>query len=731
MKGYQALNGIRFRIKERIDAAEKNDTPFWQRLSAGLWAAGSATAAALALGMPTGLGTFFDIVIYLLLHSLLFLGTGKTIAILFSLLRLPGPRRFYGSIVYTGAFVCLIFYFDRTTLLFASLVSGCFLVAGILLGLYINLLAAVDKKGKLVFLLLPLLLFLLLRAIFPGSRIHYPRNSDIAGSEDSPAGKGPYNYYHFTYGSGTDRHRKEFAGGAGLISRTVDASDYLAEWPLPRKLFWGFDEKNLPLNGRGWMPEGEGPFPLVLIVHGNHNMEYFSDAGYAYLGELLASRGFITVSIDENFLNYSTWSGTPGDDMILRTWILLQHILQIKDYHFEPGTPFSGKTDLRKIALIGHSRGGQAAAMAADYGRWFDADPSLAGIKETSIEAVAALAPTDSLVSGQKPYLRDIYYLVLHGAQDSDVNYFAGDRQFARASYSRNSGRFKASLYIGEANHSQFNSDWGRMDNSLPKGLFLNRSDTMPANLQREIAKVYLAAFLETALHGQKQYLPLFRDYRHGSGWLPPAFYVSRYFDGSFVPLLQFGPGRDKQGNTPGVAVRATGFTRWETVAVSDRMGKSKGVYAAALSWDKAGSYTILLSGDYSHREFSTPPEKLHISMAVTEADDGKGGKKDAVPQIDVEITAGTAVRLSLNDFMPVPPPFYTCYTLSPRIDKIFRKEKYRQATEPVFQTYELPIEEFAKNNPAFNLQAVTEITLYFNGVPGKVLIDSIGFIDA
>ena len=56
------------------------------------------------------------------------------------------------------------------------------------------------------------------------------------------------------------------------------------------------------------MPEGEGPFPLTLIVHGNHNMIDYSDEGYGYLGNLLASRGIIVVSVDQNFIN-GHWSG--------------------------------------------------------------------------------------------------------------------------------------------------------------------------------------------------------------------------------------------------------------------------------------------------------------------------------------------------------------------------------------------------------------------------------------
>ena len=68
-----------------------------------------------------------------------------------------------------------------------------------------------------------------------------------------------------------------------------------------RAWYWGFDAKHFPRNGRVWYPAGEGPFPLVLIVHGNHTMEEHSDPGYAYLCEHLASSGFIAVSVDENF----------------------------------------------------------------------------------------------------------------------------------------------------------------------------------------------------------------------------------------------------------------------------------------------------------------------------------------------------------------------------------------------------------------------------------------------
>ena len=104
-----------------------------------------------------------------------------------------------------------------------------------------------------------------------------------------------------------------------IKTRTVDASEFFKDfngWKRwARKKYWGFDVDKLPLNARVWYPDGAGPFPLVLIVHGNHEMAEFSDPGYAYLGELLASRGFILASIDENFLNSGLFHDPPKQQL--------------------------------------------------------------------------------------------------------------------------------------------------------------------------------------------------------------------------------------------------------------------------------------------------------------------------------------------------------------------------------------------------------------------------------
>ncbi|MDW7650579.1 MAG: alpha/beta hydrolase [Bacillota bacterium] len=549
---------------------------------------------------------------------------------------------------------------------------------------------------------------------------------------ENPAEPGSYAYRYFTYGSGRDKHRKEFGSGAKLLSSSVDASAYIDEWSWVRKIFWGFTEKNLPLNGRVWMPEGKGPFPLVLMVHGNHRMEYFSDNGYGYLGELLASRGFIAISIDQNFLNYSSWSGIPEHDMTLRAWVLIHHLLQIQTFQNMPDSPFYQQVDLQRIALIGHSRGGQAAAMAADYTKWFAQDSSVAGMAGIDIQAVIGIAPTDKRVDGKTAVLHNMYYLVLHGAQDGDVTSFKGDRQYARSSYANGSERFKASLYIGEANHSQFNTDWGKTDSLPPRGLFLNRSNTMDASSQREIAKVYISAFLQTALRGNEQYIQLFRDYRYGRDWLPHAQYFSRFENGQFIQLTEFKRNSDKTTFAKDVSVEADGFTLWTVEEAKDRRGYKKGIHGVVLAWDEAGSYSMVVSDSFRDDTLTNRPESLIVSMANLEKDlPGSRNEPAPIPKIEVEVeTGGTvSVRMPLDRFMPLSPQIYTKYTRIPWFDDIMRNGKYSESAEPVFQTYELPLHSFKQLNADFQPEDITKITLYFSGGPGKVMIDDIGLM--
>lgn len=168
-----------------------------------------------------------------------------------------------------------------------------------------------------------------------------------------------------SYGSGTHRYWPEFAEGAVLRTEPVDASRLLkTPGALKTRIWqwrWGIRDHQPPLNGTVWHPDGPGPYPLVLCVHGNHQAMDRSDTGYAYLGELLASRGFIFVSVDENFLD-NDWGELRWGENAVRGWLLLKHLEVWRRWNRETDNPFFGRVDLNRIALIGHSRGGEAAA---------------------------------------------------------------------------------------------------------------------------------------------------------------------------------------------------------------------------------------------------------------------------------------------------------------------------------------------------------------------------------
>ena len=78
--------------------------------------------------------------------------------------------------------------------------------------------------------------------------------------------------------------------------------------------------------------------------------------------------------------------------------------------------------------------------------------------------------------------------------------------------------RFKSSVYVYGANHGQFNSTWGRTDNSFPSKNFLNLRHIMPEPDQAQIARVYIAAFFEASLNEERGYLPLFPRRRAPAG---------------------------------------------------------------------------------------------------------------------------------------------------------------------------------------------------------------------
>lgn len=564
-----------------------------------------------------------------------------------------------------------------------------------------------------------------------------------------PGKPGPYKVDTFTYGSGTDRQRPEFASGVRIVSKPVDASKLDEEWTgfggWVRSLYWGFDRSKLPVQGRVWMPRGAGPFPLVLIVHGNHQMEDFSDPGYDYLGTLLASQGFILASVDENFLNSSladfadVFHMRSGSETRVRGWLLLEHLAQWRGWNKDKRNLLFGKVDMNRIGLIGHSRGGEAVAVANafnDLGHYPD-DATLPFNYHFKLGAIIAIAPVD----GQyKPRHRptpmsDTNYLVIHGSMDGDVYSFMGSSQYARATFSPGSKAFKATVYLKDANHGQFNTSWGRNDMGMPFGVFLDERPIMDPDAQRRVAQVYFSAFLQLTLNGKDGYRPLFEDARNGAGWLPDAFILNNYADADTRWLATYDDDIDpSSGSAPGVTLQARNLSVWREDFVELKMAHLDS-HVAVLAWDdrfkKGARYEIDLGAASPVPDAGASLVFALSSAGIETLPDGfdppEGSTPDKPDQpLDWTVvlvdTAGAEARLPLSRDQVVYPQVKANTRRIPEVSAV-------PTAEIVMRRFHLRLSDFVAANPRLDLTHLRAIRFDFDKSPrGAVAVDDVGF---
>ena len=506
-------------------------------------------------------------------------------------------------------------------------------------------------------------------------------------SAPNPGSSGTYVVRTLFYGSGNDVRREEYHSGVALRTHTVDASAFFRGYTgwrrWARSRYWGFDVDRLPLNARVRYPEGPGPFPLVLIAHGNHRMNDFSDPGYAYLGEQLASRGFILASVDQNFLN-----GTPGfreptatelprgREQAVRGWHLLEHLRLWHEWNRQTGNPFYGNVDLSRIAVMGHSRGGEAAATAVAFNRmkYYPEDATIRFDYGYDLQAIVAVAPADGQYQpAQQPrWVEDVSYLTLQGAHDADASSFAGSRQADRVRFTRPGPWFSAEIWVYRANHGQFNTGWGARDFPAPLGWFLNLAPLMAADQQRRISETYISAFLETTLNGRPEYLPLFKDWRTGRAWLPETLYVNRYRDASYVPVATFQEDADLASTTAkGGAIEGEGFTLWREGRIPTRRG-DRGYNGVFLGWHQTqgrqpATYTISLPDDAVSTWRLTDRSTVELSVAALDQNAPvppgarrpqamNSGDREA-PDFTIELVAsdGTTAAVPVSRFADIP----------------------------------------------------------------------------
>lgn len=266
-----------------------------------------------------------------------------------------------------------------------------------------------------------------------------------------------------------------------------------------RKLFFGYTPAHVPYEGDLYLPVGAKNVPLVVFVHGNHNMIEDNKGGYDYLGRYLAARGVAFQSVEQSHFNAYLGKGLSGENDA-RALSLLDHADKILS---DPR--FKGRIDKNRLYFGGHSRGGEAAAVAASFAQLpYNPDTGTA-TKNMKVAGVLSVAPTDSQYEpGDRPVELKVPYFLVAGAWDQDVASLEGMDQYRRA------GAWRGQLLVDYANHSQFNSNWGRLDREGLQALALATGNVLDKKDQQNFLEVAAYAFVKDRglFHDIKDYLP-------------------------------------------------------------------------------------------------------------------------------------------------------------------------------------------------------------------------------
>ena len=142
-----------------------------------------------------------------------------------------------------------------------------------------------------------------------------------------------------------------------------------------------FREMTVPIRGLIAVPEGEGPFPVAVFVHGAYTFctAYLVNGvdpfpcppendlqqyrGFAYLAEALAQAGYLTIVPDVGY-EYNNGFGEPTYGERTRQ-MLAAHVAGLESGEGYP-VDVAGKADLSQLVLAGHSNGGPMAMIYND-----------------------------------------------------------------------------------------------------------------------------------------------------------------------------------------------------------------------------------------------------------------------------------------------------------------------------------------------------------------------------
>src|SRR4026208_298830 len=279
-----------------------------------------------------------------------------------------------------------------------------------------------------------------------------------------------------------------------------------------------------------------GPFPVIVFLHGRHGTCFKGSTqllpwpctdngsqpipsyqGYDYVSNVLASHGYVVVSVSANGVN-AVDNSVFDLGALARAELLQKHLDILNTFNTTGGAPFGtkfvGKFDLTRVGTMGHSRGGEGVVrhyvlnndLGAPYG----------------IKAVFPLAPVDF----NRFVVNNAALNVLLPYCDGDVSDLQGVHFYDDARYNvpGDPAPKHYELVMG-ANHNFYNTIWspsspfpgaandwlafvpgGHSDSQCGSGKGNQRLTEVQ---QRGTGLAYMTAFFRAYVGGETQFLPI------------------------------------------------------------------------------------------------------------------------------------------------------------------------------------------------------------------------------
>lgn len=302
-----------------------------------------------------------------------------------------------------------------------------------------------------------------------------------------------------------------------------------------------------------------GPYPVIILLHGRHATCFSGSGGqflqwpctnnrqpipsykgYDYVSNVLASHGYVVVSISANGTN-AVDNAVNDLGALARAELIQKHLDILKTFNTTGGAPFGnkfvGKFDLTRVGTMGHSRGGEGVV------RHYVLNNSLGA--PYGIKAVFPLAPVDF----NRFIVNNAALNVLLPYCDGDVADLQGVHFYDDARYNVPGDQSPKhyELVMG-ANHNFYNTIWSPGSTTIPGAtndwLFVpngqndSHCGTKQGNQrlteaqQRGTGLAYMSAFFRAYVGGESQFIPILT----GAAPPPPSAQTNQLFVSYHAP---------------------------------------------------------------------------------------------------------------------------------------------------------------------------------------------------